>query len=371
MPKSIVWLIVVLCVSWGAVARASTCSLARDWPAWIETQQRMIDSQGRMIDHSDPRLITTSEGQSYAMFFALVNNDRALFQRLTQWLQDNLAKGDLSSNLPAWQWGRQDDGQWGVLDSNSASDSDLWIAYSLLEAGRLWNERGYLTMGHQLLGQIAAREVMSLPGFGLMMMPAAEGFVGESTWKLNPSYTPLQLLQRAALARHSPWDSVIQNTSNFLIQSSPKGLSPDWIYWTKRERFEKVDEPQGLGSYDAIRVYLWVGMLAAGTPYAAQLRRHFSAIGQFVNAQGMVAEKINVITAQGTGWAGPGFSAALLPLFKGQALEARLLENTQRGLNSTLGYYNQMLTLFGHGWFENRFQFDPQGRLVPAWLGCS
>ena len=28
----------------------------------------------------------------------------------------------------------------GVLDPNSASDSDLWIAYDLLQAGRLWNE---------------------------------------------------------------------------------------------------------------------------------------------------------------------------------------------------------------------------------------
>ena len=355
---------------WGCLASASTCEVLRVWPAWVDTQQRMIGAQARMIDDSDPRLITTSEGQSYAMFFALVNNDRALFQRLTQWMQDNLAKGDLSSNLPAWKWGRTDEGQWGVLDANSAADSDLWVAYSLLEAGRLWKEGGYTTMGHQLLALISAREVIDLPGFGLMMIPAPDGFVGSSGWKLNPSYVPLQLVQRAVMARHQPWAQVLENTPQFLIQTSPKGLAPDWMYWTNQKRFDFTKERQTVGSYDAIRVYLWVGMLAGDAPYSAALRSHFAAIGAFVNAQGQVSEKIDVTSAQGDAWAGPGFSAALLPLFKGHALEASLLANTQRGLATKTGYYNQMLTLFGHGWFENRFRFDKDGRLVPAWMEC-
>ena len=376
MHKALLPLIWIALTGWGNLASASTASTAstcealRDWPAWTDTQQRMISAQGRVIDHSDPRLITTSEGQSYAMFFALVHNDRELFRRLVQWTQDNLANGDLSSNLPAWLWGRKPDEQWDVLDPNSASDSDLWIAYSLLEAGRLWKERGYTTMGNQLLAQIATREVVDLPGFGPMMLPASIGFVETGYWRLNPSYLPPQLTQRAAIERNKPWHDVNQNTPRFLIETAPKGISPDWISWTDQRRFEPTDERQTIGSYDAIRVYLWIGMLAKDAPQAAQLRSHFERMGEFVNAQGQVAEKIDVATATATSWAGPGFSAALLPLMSGREVQTRLLANVERGLESRMGYYNQMLTLFGHGWFESRYRFNADGRLEPAWVDC-
>ncbi len=35
---------------------------------------------------------------------------------------------------------KKDPDTWSVLDSNSASDGDIWMAWSLLEAGRLWKE---------------------------------------------------------------------------------------------------------------------------------------------------------------------------------------------------------------------------------------
>ncbi len=94
----------------------------------------MIDSQGRVIDHSAQDR-TTSEGQSYAMFFALVDNDRIRFDKLLNWTEVNLAGGDLTQRLPAWSWGKSPDGSWKILDQNPAADADLWIAYSLLEAG--------------------------------------------------------------------------------------------------------------------------------------------------------------------------------------------------------------------------------------------
>ena len=61
--------------------------------------------------------ITTSEGQSYALFFALLANDKASFDKLLEWTEVHLSEGDLSTRLPAWQWGiKQNQGQ--ILDSN-------------------------------------------------------------------------------------------------------------------------------------------------------------------------------------------------------------------------------------------------------------
>ncbi|MGN5480012.1 glycosyl hydrolase family 8 [Cupriavidus basilensis] len=82
---------------------------------------------------------STSEGQSYGMVFALIAGDRNTFDRLWRWSVTNLGDGRLDDKLPAWQWGHRDDGTWGVMDRNPAADADLWFAFALAEAARLWN----------------------------------------------------------------------------------------------------------------------------------------------------------------------------------------------------------------------------------------
>jgi endo-1,4-beta-D-glucanase Y len=121
----------------------ATVSAACGWPAWDGFKAHLLSADGRVIDASAPRQHTVSEGQAYALFFALVADDRASFERILQWTENNLAQGDFTAQLPAWQWGRRDDSSWGVLDANPASDADVWIAYTLGEAGRLWQQRRY------------------------------------------------------------------------------------------------------------------------------------------------------------------------------------------------------------------------------------
>ena len=80
------------------------------------------------------------------------------------------------AHLPAWLWGKNKDGQWKVLDTNSASDADVWMAYTLIEAGRLWKSPGYANLGRAMLAMIAKNEVVNLPDFGPMLMPGPAGF---------------------------------------------------------------------------------------------------------------------------------------------------------------------------------------------------
>ncbi|SQI29304.1 Endoglucanase precursor [Serratia plymuthica] len=154
-----------------AFGAAAAC----EWPAWQQYKQFYISDEGRVIDPSSPNRITTSEGQSYGLFFALVANDRPTFDKLLEWTENNLAAGDLSAHLPAWLWGEDDKKRWTVLDTNTASDADLWIAYNLLEAGRLWKSRRYQTLGTLLLQRIGREEVADIPGLGLMLLPARSG----------------------------------------------------------------------------------------------------------------------------------------------------------------------------------------------------
>ena len=83
-----------------------------------------------MIDRSQEDLRTVSEGQSYALFFALVAQDQKAFDAILNWTENNLSAGDMGKQLPAWIWGKKGE-SWGVIDANSASDAHLWIAYAL------------------------------------------------------------------------------------------------------------------------------------------------------------------------------------------------------------------------------------------------
>ena len=78
---------------------ADQCGVS-DWPLWQSFTQHFIQPDGRVLDASTPQLHSSSEGQSYGMFFALVANDRVAFDKLWAWAKNNLAGSDIGSNLP-------------------------------------------------------------------------------------------------------------------------------------------------------------------------------------------------------------------------------------------------------------------------------
>jgi len=195
-----------------ALLAATPCELT--WPLWNRYAETFISGDGRVIDRTAGDR-TTSEGQAYALFFSLIANDRALFQRLLIWTEQNLAQGDLARNLPAWHWGKRKNGSWGVIDANSASDADLWLAYDLLEAGRLWSQPRYSALGERLLSNVAARELANVPHFGTVLVPGAAGFNLEGGLRLNPSYSPPQILRRFARLG-APWSAVLHSSMEML-----------------------------------------------------------------------------------------------------------------------------------------------------------
>jgi endoglucanase len=349
---------------------------------WQAYAAKFISADGRVVDP----LVggwTTSEGQSYALFFALVNNDRARFVKLLAWTESNLATGDLGTHLPAWSWGQGKDGRWGVLDHNSASDSDLWIAYDLIEAGRLWDDAKYAKLGRRLAETIAERETANLPGLGQMLLPGpTELFHHSDSWTLNPSYIPLFLLNRLTVVSPAgPWANIAATLPPLLERSSRRGFAMDWVCYVPTDGFSPCQTsgqpPPPTGSYDAIRVYLWAGMLADGNPAKARLLKALPGMNTYMQHSAAPPEKIS---ADGTVQPqnGPvGFSAALLPYLEGYSNRAAVAQQLVR-LKSQLDekshlygssptYYDQNLILFGSGWIEKRFEFGIRGELLVRW----
>jgi endoglucanase len=352
------------------------------WPFWDHYANRFLDAHGRVVD-PDRNAMTTSEGQSYAMFFALVANDRQSFQNILAWTQENLAGGDLSKNLPAWSWGRNANGEWGVLDDNSASDSDLWIAFDLIEAGRLWGMPEYNRVGEGLLSLIARYEVVQIPNVGWALTPGKNGFhQGVTGWILNPSYFPLPVLLALSKAAPSgPWGKIATSLPEWLASVTPDGFAMDWVECDVKGCSPAIApdkssaHPQG--SYDAIRVYLWAGLAAKGTPGARKLLETLAPMLRYVKAHSTPPERV---AADGTVLSGPGpasFEAALIPFAAGSgddAEAARLQRNVVAEISRSTGllgsppkYYDQNLALFALGSREQRFRFAPDGTLGVQW----
>jgi endoglucanase len=361
-------------------ADAATCA---DWSPYRIFVARNVQADGRVVDTSTPDQRSTSEGQSYGMFFALVANDRVNFDRMLGWTRANLAGGQLDANaarLPAWQWGKRADGTWGVLDANAASDADLWMAYDLLQAGRLWHSPQYVALGRALAAQIARREVVDLAGLGPMLLPGPQGFANSDVVRLNPSYLPLPVLRGLAYAlRDGPWTALTENAYRMIATTSPRGFTPDWAAWRAGQFV--VDPVSGdTGSYDAIRVYLWAGIANPADPLAKPWLNAVRGMGEHVTQTGVPPERVAVASGAGSGEGPLSYWGALAPYFaalrdaRSLALARARLTTLDGGVSGVSGrepvYYDRVLGLFGAGAVEGRYRFDANGQLMPSWEGA-
>jgi len=354
---------------------AATCP----WPDYEAFRRTTISPDGRVIDASTPQQATVSEGQAYGLFFALAANDRATFDKLLTWTENNLAQGDLVAHLPAWIWGKHTEGdqigKWGVLDANPASDADLWIAYTLLEAGRLWKERRYTALGTLMARRVMREETAVLPGLGRTLLPGPVGFhPSPDLWRLNPSYVPMPVMRRlaAALPEESGWQALVETSAKLIVDTAPKGFSPDWVGYQKGRGFVPDTQTLANGSYNAIRVYLWIGMMAPRDPLRTTALQAFRPMADYVATHGHPPEHVD--TQAGT--FGPnagngGFSAAVAPYLAALGQDGVAAKQVSRArtlaAQEPFGYYSQVLALFGLGYLEEHFRFEADGTLVPAW----
>jgi len=373
----------VLALAFGTNANAASANCKdganlSPWPLWLGYQKRFVQHDGRVLDQTGERDFTTSESEAYTLFFALVNNDRQRFDVVLNWIEANLAQGDFAKHLPAWHWGRHSSGKWEILDHNSASDADTWLAYTLLQAGSLWGEARYTTLGKALLEQIKAKEVVQLPDGGTMLLPAPQGFAEvNGKWRFNPSYLPIQLLRAFAQSDPTgPWHVMTTTTLQMMRTTAARGFAPDWVSYQRGYGWTALPENEPVGSYDAIRTYLWVGMLGDADTTKPKLIRNLSGMRRhLLKNNGVLMEAVNPLTGTTKGIAPRGFSAALLPYLH-SLNEKKLLAQQARHLTEKMNgeligenpiYYDQILSMFGQGWIEQRFKFSTTGQLIPAW----
>jgi endoglucanase len=341
-----------------ALLFAAGAAAASGWPLWDDFRAAH-ERDGRIVDRRADGEVTTSEGQSYGLFFALAAGDRESFERIAGWTEKNLSDGSFTEKLPAWLWGKNKEGSFGILDSNNASDSDMWIAYALLEAGRLWQDPKWTEKGRGLL-KLLEGEIRTIPNLGAVVLPGAHGFEKKDRVVLNPSYYPTVLMRRFA-AEGSAWQPVVSGTLTAVVRSSPDGFAPDWADFTLQG---DLMAPKGKkGSWDAIRTYLWAGFLPAGDPDRERLTKHFENMIRMTEDAGLPPVSVDLETLKGEGAGPAAFGAALLAV-TGEK-NARYIRTVLSDYRITEdAYYKNCLVLFGLGYDEGVFSFDKEGRLL-------
>jgi len=363
-------------LGWALSSAGASANTSSDWPEWNDFVGRFVQADGRVIDVTFERK-STSEGQSYGLFFALVANQRTQFDTLLKWTSDNLAAGQLGDRLPAWLWGLRADGSWGVKDQNSASDADLWIAYTLLEAARLWNAPEYADTGRKLLAQIRRHEIAQAGSAGPVLLPGAIGFaLDKGRYRLNPSYLPDFMFRYLAAADpNGPWQSVWDGYVRMAPKIFSAGVAPDLFVVDSTGRVMPDTEREPFGSYDAIRVYLWAGMSGRSSQEMIKMLSPYAAL---IRKLGAPPEKVDPLTgvAVRSNYSPIGYSGAVLPFLS--ALDDKpTLEKQRDRVRAALlrakrgepaNYYDQVLVLFGKGWLDGQYRFDDQGRLQPKWM---
>ena len=267
---------------------AFSAAAACEWPGWQQYKQYYISPQGRVIDPSSPNKITTSEGQSYGLFFARWPTTGR--PSIGCWLgRRTTRRRAISAPVCPRLWGESDDKQWKVLDANSASDADLWIAYNLLEAGRLWKSRRYQTRD-------AAAATHRPRGSGRHSRPGPDAVAGQSRVRGGRSLAAEPQLPAAAAAgafcgAERPVARDAPVNQRLWLDTAPHGFSPDWVVWRVGAGWQPDTVKPNVGSYDAIRVYLWAGMLADDDEHKAALLERFQPMAQLTAKQGVPPEK--------------------------------------------------------------------------------
>lgn len=364
MAKLILFLSIFL-VSFYSVANIDVSE--KNWPLWETFKANFITDEGRVIDPYDGKNITTSEGQSYALFFSLINNEPKTFDRILTWTNKRLAPKGLANQLPAWQYGGKTN-RGKILDANSATDSDLWIIYSLLEAADLWQKPAYRKLAENMAEQLLSKATIKHDKFGLLLLPAPEGFVKESHITLNLSYYPLQVLAALShkLSDHK-WKDILNASVKLTLAASNRGLAPDWFKLSPEGTIFDYEK----GGYEAIRTYIWHNTLNPHHHFSELIAAEQAKAAVYLSKIGYMPEYINTSIFTYNGWGNIGMQAALLPMMQRYGFKEMSQQISQQMRSSNFtelnNYYSHALSLFVAGYTEQRYRFDGQGTLLLPW----
>ena len=291
----------------------------RNAESWRAYKSRFITEQGRVVDTGNG-LVSHSEGQGYGQLLAVAANDRDAFDRIWGWTRANLmVRGDA---LLAWRWepGKRP----AVADMNNASDGDLLVAWSLLEADRAWNDPAYRIAARRIAVEIGRKLILPRTPHGPLLLPAISGFAAEDRSDgptVNLSYWIFPAFdQLPAVAPEIDW-AALSRSGLDLLERSRFGAAKMPVEWTALDTAEPhaaAGFPAAF-AYNAIRIPLYLAWSDAGD---AKTLLPFVSFWSKRSPRGLPI--VDVATGRSTAWLEEKGYAALADLTACAAANVKL-----------------------------------------------
>lgn len=338
--------------------------------SWVIYRQQFIQEDGRVIDYEASDR-STSEGQAYAMLRAVLIDDPDTFAITLDWAEKNLkrydAKGKAVDQLWAWKWGKEQ-GKWGPIDKNFASDADIDAVTALIWASRRWNRPDYLDLAKIKLQDIWRVSTVAAPGGKRYLLPGpVEAFVPTpTTFYLNPSYlAPYAFRLFAQVDTKNNWLDMVESSYQVLEKSSETsslGLPSDWIAMdAKTGKFSAIPPGSNLESvysFDAYRVWwrvAWDADLFNAPEADRYLRRATKSLQAQWSKTGRLPARINLQGKPTVNYEATSQYAMLYPALRflnpemaEQQLQKKLLPRYKNGIwDDESAYYTQNLAWLG------------------------
>ncbi len=216
-------------------------------------KREFMTKDGRILDPQRNN-ITTSEGQSYLILRSLILKDKETFDLAYKWTKNNLQRPD---KLFAWLWGKNSAGEYKILDENTASDSDVDIAFALIVAYEMWDNYYYLQEAMPIINAIWQKETKKIGDY-LVLMPGVKQTLDNTKIEINPSYfSPFAFRFFQKYDSLHDWNYLIDSSYFYLTEVTKKTqthLPPNW-FLIKNGEIELENSEKSDFSYDAIRVF--------------------------------------------------------------------------------------------------------------------
>jgi len=281
---------------------------------WGYYKSHFITPDGRVTDLFQNN-ISHSEGQGYGLLLAFYNNDKTTFENILNWTRNNIMVR--KDGLAAWSWGKRDNGEWGVLDYNNATDGDILIAWALLKGNEKWQNSEWRSWAESTMERVRPfltikreNRTILLPGYygftaksGKSGQPKQSDNSDDITLKVNVSYFIFpafnDFYDYAAKSGNKQnrdfWQQLSADSLAILKQSlsGSMALPPDWLNIDEKGKPVTDRDKGSVFGYDAIRVPLYLAM--ANDKKALEI---FKPYLRFCNRLGYVPVKVDLMDEQ-------------------------------------------------------------------------
>lgn len=220
---------------------------------WMMYKSRFITADGRIIDTGNNGA-SHSEGQGYGLLLALRMNDDEAFKQIWQWTKSNLQVRKDSLFI----WRKRQTTAISDEDKNNATDGDIIIAWSLLEASKKWEQTSYENEAIKVLNDIKQKLIIQKNGLDIIL-PGEYGFQFPDSTIINLSYWVYPAFKVFSEFDNDPVWRKLTASGQTLSQKARFGrwqLPPDWLEIKNDHSMAPARNKQF--GYDAVRVPLYL-----------------------------------------------------------------------------------------------------------------